>query len=208
MNEVPDRLTSCCRRSGSSLALLLVAGRQQRDEQPRDRHRRPALADADVGGQQAVRPRAVRQARRAGSGHPAFTAAVAGAGRQGLRDRAAGRHAARVPARHVQDLQPDVRPDHPGAAAGLAAGVAAAGVPDLHRGAAVVPELDVAGVGGAVHHRHLRDVADGAEHRRRRARDPAGLPQRRQGAAALARRRRSSRSCCPRRCRTCSPASA
>ena len=44
--------------------------------------------------------------------------------------------------------------------------------------------------GGAVHHRHLLDVADGAEHRGRRARDPAGLPERRPGAEAVAARRR------------------
>ena len=48
-----------------------------------------------------------------------------------------------------------------------------------------------------VHHRDLLDVADGAEHRARRALDPAGLPERRAGAASSRAGRRSSRSCCP-----------
>ena len=92
----------------------------------------------------------------------------------------------------------ELRPDHPDPAPGVAAGLAAA-----RPGA--VPELEA---GGAVHHRDLRDVADGAEHRARRALDPAGLPERRAGAAAVAGQDASSRSCCRPRCPTCSPASA
>ena len=98
----------------------------------------------------------------------------------------------------VEAVRQELRPDHPDAAAGLAAGLAAAG-------AGAVPEVEP---GGALHHRDLLDVADGAEHRAGGALDPAGLPERRPGAAALARPRRSSRSCCRRRCPTCSPASA
>ena len=61
-----------------------------------------------------------------------------------------------------------------------------------HRGSASVA-IDVA-EWRALHHRDLRDVADRAQHRRRRARDAAGLPQRRQGAEALAAARRSCKS--------------
>ena len=48
------------------------------------------------------------------------------AGRQGLRARAADRHAARLLPRAVEALHEELRPDHPDAAPGLAAGVAAA----------------------------------------------------------------------------------
>ncbi len=57
----------------------------------------------------------------------------------------------------VEAVRQELRPDHPGAAAGLAAGLAAAG-------AGAVPEV---AAGGAVHHRGLRDVAHGAQHRAR-----------------------------------------
>ena len=85
-------------------------------------------------------------------------------------------HAAGLHPRAVEAVREELRPDHPGPAAGVAAGLAAA-----RPGA--VREV---GPGGAVHHRDLLDVADGAQHRARRAVDPAGLPERRAGAAALA----------------------
>ena len=90
-------------------------------------------------------------------------------------------HAARVPARRLADADADVRSAHAGAAADLAAGLAAA-----RPGA--VPEVRA---GGALRDRRLLDVADGHQHDDGRARHPAGLLERRQGAAAVARRRRS-----------------
>ena len=59
----------------------------------------------------------------------------------------------------LEAVHRSVRSDHPDPAAGVAAGLAAAGT-------GAVPEV---GAGRALHHRDLLDVADGAEHRRRRA---------------------------------------
>ncbi len=136
----------------------------------------PAVAGQDLGGEQALRRGAVRKARRAGSGHPALHLVLAGAGGEGVRAGAAARGAAGVHPGVVEAVLEELRPHHPDAAAGVAAGVAAAG-------AGAVPEV---APGGAVHHRDLLDVADGAEHGAGRAIDPAGLPERRQGAAAVA----------------------
>ena len=53
----------------------------------------------------------------------------------------------------------------------------------LPLGLVALPEVRA---GGAVRHRRLLDVADGDQHDGRRARDSAGLLERRQGAAAVA----------------------
>ena len=118
--------------------------------------------------------------------------------RQGLRARAAHRHAARLLARPVEAVHArrSIRSSRSCARSRRWRG--------CRSGLVLFQKL---GAGGALHHRHLRDVADGAEHRGRRARDPAGLPERRAVLKLSRDARRSSRSCCPRRCRTCSPAS-
>ena len=184
--------TCCCRWSASALALAGLVGARALPV--------PDLPSPvrDLGGEQALHPRAVREARRDGSGHRAARLLQPGARRAGLPARHRDRHAARLPARRVADADADVRSDHPGAAADLAAGLAAA-----RPGA--VPEV---GAGGALRHRGLLDVADGASTRCRacaRSRRTTGTSPRCCGCRA---RRRSRRSSCRRRCPTCSPASA
>src|SRR5258708_1184979 len=112
---------------------------------------------------------------RAGPGHPAVRLVFLAAGDPGVRAGAAGGHAGRVPPRPLPALRAQLRSAHPGAAPGLAARLAPAG-PGAVRALAA---------GGALHHRHLCDVAHGPQHRRWRALDSPGLPQRGERPAAL-----------------------
>ncbi len=111
------------------------------------------------------------------------------------------RHADWIFPRPLENVHQDLRSDHSGLAPGLAAGLVAARP-------RAVPERGQAGfgTGRAVHHRHLRDVADGPEHRGRRARDSAGLFERRESAEAFAHEDALQSAHSRQRCRTCSPA--
>ena len=156
---VTGALHDATRRYGFLLPLTgIVAGRPAlaRGEPV---HPRSAVAAQDVGGEQAVSARAVREARRDGSGHRAPRLLQPRPGGEGVSPRRADRDAARPAARAVADAAPDVRSGHPDPPADLAAGMAAAR-------ARRVPEIRA---GRAVRHCHLLDVADGDQQRGRRA---------------------------------------
>ena len=96
------RARRCCRSSASALLVVwtLVS-----------RHGGTDLPSPARTWEESSRyvARAVRQARRDGPGHPALHVVLAGAGGEGLRARAADRHAARLPARALDALPQGVR---------------------------------------------------------------------------------------------------
>ncbi len=143
------------------------------------------------------RRRAVREARRTGSGHPALHLVLAGARREGLRARAADRHAARVPARPLEAVHgaASIRSSRSCGRCRRWRGCRWDSCCSRSSKPAALFTIAICSMWPTV-----LNTAVGV-----RA-DPAGLSERRARAEAVAREDASSRSCCPRRCRTCSRA--
>ena len=169
-----DRL--CC-RSSAWRVVIAGSGRVSSAHLVQE----SAVARQDLGGEQALHPRAVRQARRDGPGHPALHLVLAGAAWpratrwRSLIGTPLGflLGLSKLFTKSFDPIIQVLRPVSP--------------LAWLPLGLVLFQKSEP---GGALHHRDLRDVADGAQHRGRRARDPAGLPERREGAEAVADARR------------------
>ena len=197
-NMTSARTSIDCRRSAAarrSARVLAALGDRQRDL---CRKNLPSPGE-DLGGEQALHRRAVREARRARPGHPALHLVLAGAGGQGLRAGAADRHAARASCSACRSCsrRASTRSSRSCGRCRRWPGCRWGWCCSRSREPAALFTIAICSMWPTVLNTALgvRSI-------------PQDYLNVAQGAAAVARARRSSRCCCRPRCPTCSPASA